>query len=243
MANTPKWQGTNWPWAKQWGAWWLGACVGTALVQIVFDAIATLFMLRLGTEGMGPNPWVLALFRLLGATGGGLLQWAVLKQAIAHSRGWVAATGIGSALGLLASNGLWAATVIPVDQNPLESFLMPPTSVLPQFLFDGVYGAVLGIVQWLALRSIAKPAGAKQTGLLAWPTGWIGVSVVAVIANTVAIALIVRGFGMAGLDVGGSYDPVYWAIALVGALIYGAITGGFWTLHLSPAPSAPSPEP
>lgn len=204
---------------------WLVACVVAKLLQIIVDGVAGWVASVTGggfTGGSSPLLLILIVFRLVSGALGGAAQWLVLKQWLPSIRPWVLATSLGNAIALAMINGLWAATLMP----PASGFIggmMPPMSVLPQFLFDGIYGILLGVAQWLVLRTKVPQAG--------W---WVLVSSVGMIATSIGMDVLQRLIGPMGIDVSQSaWNPFFWVIAAVSTVLYAAITGGFlvWSLR------------
>ena len=159
----------------------------------------------------------------VGAAGAGALQWLVLRQRIAGAGWWVLATLLSSAVvgGLIVAVGLvggkaWDAT-----------WSANPGRVVVGLAGMGLFGTVLGALQWLVLRRRIARAG---WWVLAGGVGWImGAPVGAVLGGGLSAAL-----GWAG---SGSSD---WALTWAGVgAVYGAITGRVlvWLLR-QPMPAA-----
>ncbi|MBD1900716.1 hypothetical protein NDI44_03150 [Trichocoleus sp. DQ-A3] len=204
---------------------WLVACVVAKLLQIIVDGVAGVVASATGggfTGGSTSLLLILIVFRLIGGALGGTAQWLVLRQWLPSIRSWVLATSLGSAIALAVINGLWAVTLMP-PASGLIGGMMPTMSVLPQFLFDGIYGILLGVAQWLVLRTKVPQAG--------W---WVLISGVGAIASSIGIDVLQRFVGPMGIDVSQSaWNPFFWAIASVSVVLYAAISGGFlvWSLR------------
>jgi hypothetical protein len=211
----------NW---RNFGLQWFGACVATKLLQLIFDGFAGMFA---SMAGLDRPAFLLALvvFRPIGAALGGWVQWLVLRQWLLALRPWVLATSLGSAIALVVVNLLWGLTLAPSPAGAMGAFA-PPISVLPQFVFEGIYGLVLGVAQWLVLKTKVSQAG-----------GWILASAVGFLLTSVGTGLLQQILGPLGLDVSqGAWNPFFWAIAAISAALYAALTGGFlvWRLRQRP---------
>ncbi len=212
----------NW---RNFGLQWFGACVATKLLQLIFDGFAGAFA---SMAGLDRPAFLLALvvFRLISGALGGLVQWLVLRQWLLALRPWVLATSLGSAIALVVVNLLWSLTLAPSPVGPMGAFA-PPMSVLPQFLFEGIYGLVLGVAQWLVLKTKVSQAG-----------GWILASAVGFLLTSVGTGLLQQLLGPLGLDVSqGAWNPFFWAIAAISLALYAALTGGFLIWNLRQRPS------
>jgi hypothetical protein len=131
-------------------------------------------------------------------------------------RGWVLATSIGSAVAFAISKALWSATLMPPAKEIMGAFL-PSMSVLPQFVFAGISGLVLGVAQWLVLRTKLP-----QTY---W---WIPLSSIGMLGEAIVVRVLQSTLGPWGIEVSASaLNPVYWLIAAIGVAVYAATTGGF----------------
>lgn len=204
---------------------WLVACIVAKLLQIIVDGVAGEIASAAGgglREGRTSLLSILILFRLISGALGGTAQWLVLKQWLPSIRSWVLVTSLGSAIALAIINGLWTATLMP-PASGLIGGMMPPLSVLPQFVFDGIYGILLGIAQWLVLRTKVPQAG--------W---WMLINGIGAIASSIGIDVLQKFIGPMGIDVSQSaWNPFFWAIASMSVVLYAAITGGFlvWSLR------------
>ncbi len=204
---------------------WVLACVLAKLLQIVVDGVAGGVASATGAGFAGGNGALLSIlivFRLIGGALGGTAQWLVLRQWLPSIRSWVLATSLGSAIALAMINGLWTVTLMP-PASGLIGNMMPPLSVLPQFIFDGIYGILLGVAQWLVLRTKVPQA--------VW---WVLISGVGAIASSIVIDALQKFIGPMGIDVSQSaWNPFFWAIASVSVVLYTVITGGFlvWSLR------------
>jgi len=204
---------------------WVLACIVAKLLQIVVDGVAGGVASAAGagfTGGSAALLSILIVFRLLSGALGGTAQGLVLRQWLPSIRSWVLATSVGSAIALAIINGLWTVTLMP-PASGLIGNMMPPLSVLPQFLFDGIYGILLGVAQWLVLRTKVPQAG--------W---WVLISGAGAIASSIGIDVLQKFIGPMGIDVSQSaWNPFFWAIASVSVVLYAVVTGGFlvWSLR------------
>jgi uncharacterized membrane protein YqgA involved in biofilm formation len=147
---------------------------------------------------------------------GGVAQWLVLKSWLPSIRGWVLATSVGGAIAFTISNALWSATLIPPAESIMGAFL-PTMSILPEFVFGGIVGLVLGVTQWLVLRTKLPQAY--------W---WIPLSSIGMLGEAVVIQALQNTMGPWGIEVGASaLNPGYWAISAFSVVVYAVVTGGF----------------
>lgn len=206
---------------KTLGWQWLIACVIAKLLQILLDGIAGSLVSATGASGSIGFLLILTVFRLVSGALGGAAQWLVLRSWLPSMRGWVLATSIGSAIAFAISNRVWSATLLPPPEGVMGSF-MPPVSVLPLFVFGGISGLVLGVAQWLVLRTKLPQAS--------W---WIPLSGIGMLGESLVVGVLQSALGPMGIEVSANaLNPVYWAIAVIGIMVYAAITGGFLIRYL-----------
>lgn len=203
-------------------AWqWLTACAAMKLLQIWFDGVggsfATIFDLP-STMGLFI---ILALFRgVSGAWGGAFQVWA-LPQGLVNRKSWIIATAMGMAITFLAMQWLWVITRV-TSPSGMPGFIAPPISSLPMFILESVMGIVLGTAQWFVLKKNVPRAGL-----------WILVNGLAMAVADIVIGLLQQTLGRGGVYVSpDATNPIFWAIAVGGAIFYAALTGSFlfWTL-------------
>ena len=145
-----------------------------------------------------------------GGIGAGVLQWLVLRRQVARAGWWVlASSAAGAVVGvlLLALGATVGFGVRWIDGGP-ETTGTHSLGDSVMFVVLGLYGSILGALQWLVLRRQVDRAG--------W---WV-------LASTVAwpVSIGVGGIGLGVVvAVTGAKLPAV-AAALIPAL-YGAITG------------------
>jgi hypothetical protein len=199
---------------------WLFACVAAKLLQILLDGFAQWLASITGpdekTQGVSILLLILIAFRLVSGALGGTGQWLVLRSWLPSIRSWVLATSVGGAIAFALSNAFWSATLISPSAVGMGAF-SPSVSVVPLFVFAGISGLVLGIAQWLVLRTKLPQAY--------W---WIPLSSIGMLGESIAIEGLQSAVGSQGIEVSASaLNPGYWAIAALSVVVYAAITGGF----------------
>lgn len=220
--------------SPMWLWWVLATALGWALGGTVGNALGGALPTDMSWAGYGTV--------VLGATGAGVLQWLVLRYswpATSADRGSATEEGSNGALGLrrqVARAGWWAVASTaawPVDMI-LVAFVGTAVALGARLLggADGplagidsadvgsvtgtiLYGAVLGVLQWLVLRRWVARAG---WWVLASGVGWVAAGL------------------LSGIDAEGGIV----GRTLIG-VVYGAITGVvlLWLLRQPP----PSREP
>jgi hypothetical protein len=205
------------------GLWWvlatlLGWAVGLSSLFFLLSLLIRLLEPSLGT----------ALLRMLvvGAlTGGaaGVLQWLVLRRRVSQSSGWILASVVGYAVGaVVVLLGLW------LDASRTTLLLLLGAR-------GGVFGVLVGVMQWLVLRSHLAHAG---WWIVASILGWGG-----------GIFLLILPYYLSGepayyygvVSRSGRLMEIARAVAVSG-LVAGAVTGVALALLLR-QPVRPSPEP
>jgi hypothetical protein len=152
---------------RLWEWWLLATIVGTIVavgIVVLGSAIAS---------NLSPMNTVVML-HIIGVLEGvvlGFTQWLVLRRYIKHIGWWVLATGIGSLIAWLIS----VKFIVVLALLSFNSTMTETTTVaLRQAVFGmGAWvGAVLGIAQWLVLRShVHNGLGWVVTNSLAWGLG------------------------------------------------------------------------
>jgi hypothetical protein len=134
-----------------------------------FDWILWLQWVMLTTLG-----WILGgvvfpeLGLLVGGVVLGILQWAVLRQQLRQAGWWIAASGVGWALG-------WAMAII----------LLPPELGV---LAGPLIGLTVGSLQWLVLRREVRRAGWwLVVSPLAWTAGLSGLLGMLLVGTAVGV--------------------------------------------------------
>jgi hypothetical protein len=133
----------------------------------------------------------------------GTVQWLVLRRQVSRSGWWVLASTVGGAVG--------GAMALVVDEAQIFAIVL------------AMFGASVGIAQWLVLR--------RQVARAGW---WVLASIVVGGAVGGAVDLVLGGTRGWDLFVVIMLLPVGGVVALAG---YGAITGGVlvWLLRQSAA--------
>lgn len=207
---------------KTWIGLWIFACVITQLLQILGDGLSSWMGSIVGSS---PNPGDLsillqiAVFRLLSSGLGGFIQGKVLGSRLPFLRNWVIATSLGSSIAFLLVNGLYVATLISSTGNSFLDMMLLPRSSLPSFIFAGLTGLILGMVQWLALWRGNVPQAH-------W---WILLSMAGLLTSDLVVGWLQRMLGEMGLDSStGAGSPIFWLISCLGIGLYALITSSFW---------------
>lgn len=207
-----------------WKTWiwrWIIACVATQLLQIWGDGLAGWTSSAIGfskaPRDLSPL-FIIAVFRLFSGALGGLAQGVVLRSRFPFIRNWVIATSLGSAVALLLVNGLYSATLMPSTGDTILDTMQPSRSVLPQFIFAGLNGLILGVAQWFALR-----------GHVSRTRWWVLLSMAGLATADICVGLLQRFVGVTGLDVStNALNPVFWIISCFGIVLYSIVTSRFW---------------
>jgi hypothetical protein len=217
--KSPTWQQFAWQ--------WLVACIVAKFLEIIIDGLAGSWGAATGNSDSITYLIFLILAKLISGTLGGIAQLLVLRQWLGSMRRWVFATSLGSAIAIIAINRLWAMTIVPPSPSGiigfLDSFASTPTSFLPKFLFDGIYGGGVGLLQWVVLRTKVPQSG--------W---WVVVGGVGMLVYGLLVTVLQHAIGSSGIDVYQSAsNPIFWAIATISFLPYVGITGRFlyWSFH------------
>lgn len=137
------------PLISNWGFWlsWAVAFLGFPLGGV------------LANLGVGPVSTPLRGFLAGLITGAvlGAVQWWVLRSHWPLTAWWIAATGLGMAVGLAAGIGLWGTETAG-------------NALLLRALITGVG---IGVAQWLVLQPLMPNAFVWSVMVaLAWPLGW-----------------------------------------------------------------------
>lgn len=212
-----------------WFLWFAASWVGGLLYVIPVNVVH----LVLGLDGLSDPQdlgklaaWMPVLAAVLcGAACGstiGLGQWLVLRQYLARIGLWVAATVAGYAsIGLLPliANVLqpgwldWAVTLIITGKMHWLARVepsWPAASWLPGAITLTMFGAVLGIAQWLVLKSHVEHAGwwiAISAGGWALAAAMSFLTPVLVVLTSFDVPIIVAGAGMVWLLNGHKASP------------------------------------
>ncbi|MBE9176200.1 hypothetical protein IQ225_14420 [Synechocystis salina LEGE 06155] len=192
------------------------------LLQILFDGLGSFLAGMLGISSTVILFGILAIFRAIsGGLGGSLQVWA-LPRRIVPRRSWIIATAIGMAIAFLVTQCLWVITQVSAPPG-MPGLMLPPISVIPSFILEGIMGVILGIFQWFVLKKNVPKASL-----------WIAINGLGMVVASVVISLLQQTLGTNGLYVSpDATNPIFWAIAIVGTIFYAALTGSFffWSLH------------
>lgn len=206
---------------------WVGAC---CIGYVAIGAVGWMAGQGLSLLGMTPPGvtfGILLIAHVVGSVGWGWAQWRVLSPLVPGVKGWIAATTVGSAMGMVFSNILGQALIstFQADQDELLGFLQIFTTgmVLQSSFFlmlsAVINGLLLGVAQWGVLRK-----------WLPGSAGWVGVSVAGAIAGTLCLVMIRQVLGPLNLYFQ-PFFPLGWLLMALSGAIYGGISG-FYLLHL-----------
>ncbi|NJP04195.1 MAG: hypothetical protein HC837_00475 [Chloroflexaceae bacterium] len=178
--------------------WWVTTSVASGLLGIT--------VLRLAT---GVTDWL-----LFGLVYGAAQAWC-LRRCIPHRMGWIVASIIGGAIGVLAN--LW-----------LLAFLPPTVPLFARNLLDGsIRGLSLGLAQWFILRLTLRQSG--------W---WLPASAIAM-ALALPLAVQANQFWSSTISEQGD-GIVAWGVF---GLVYGSISGAALLALFRAAATPPAPSP
>ncbi len=204
-----------------WELWqqWIVACGTARVIGVFIDWIFTVLLSFLAIKGANADHIVFCfvlMFNAISAALGGIAQWFVLRWWINSAKYWVLASSLASPLGLTFNNTIKWLDVAQDEGKSidfLKIFIGSPENI-PPVIFDTIYGAILGIAQWLILRGKVPQAG--------W---WVLASSFGALMSGVVVRVTRYILGRMGWYVGDTYDPLNIAIAAAGGVISGAITG------------------
>ena len=132
--------------------WWVLATVVGGLTGMGIAGITSAIAGNLGTVS------TVTLSHAVGALEGmalGFSQWLVLRRYIKHFGWWILATGLGAIVGWLI--GLKFIVVLALIFFDRQLFTPLSFALLEAVFFLGAWiGAVLGIAQWLVLRTYVR---------------------------------------------------------------------------------------
>jgi hypothetical protein len=203
---------------------WVGACcIGYVAIGAV-DWMGGQVLSLLGMTPPGVTFGILLIAHVVGSAVLGWVQWRVLSPLVPGIKGWIAATLIGSAIGMVC-NFLLGQALVSSFQNDIVGFLQIFTAgrVLQNGFFLTVSamisGLLLGVAQWEVLRK-----------WLSGSLGWIGVSVAGAIAGMLCFVLIRQVLGPLNLYFQ-PFLPLGWLLVALRGAIYGGISG-LYLVHL-----------
>lgn len=87
----------------------------------------------------------------------GIAQWLVLRRYLPYARWWILVSGLGWILGIMV--GIMAREITAPTIELLESVSRPQGVFWLNVVNGTVYGAVLGVAQWLVLSRHTQRAG------------------------------------------------------------------------------------
>lgn len=188
-----------------------GEIVGFGAAGALMAVASDLVTSAAGLRQLGLMAGATVLMGVLEGSAVGLAQWLVLRRIFTHLTrgGWLAATvaggtlawGVGMALGTGA--GDWLGNV---DATAVPQWV----SLLAGAVIGVIAGALLSVVQWLALRRHARNVG---WWVPAHALGWAAGMVIAfwgmdVAAATGSIAVQIAGGAIIGLAMGAAAAAV-----------------------------------
>jgi hypothetical protein len=148
--------------------WWLLATMMGVILAVGIAVISSAIANNFGPVG------TVVMLHLMGALEGvvlGFTQWLVLRRYVKHIGWWVFATGVGSLIAWLIGVKFMVALALVSFTNTMTTTTL---WALQQAVFwmGAWVGTILGIAQWLVLRShVHKGVGWVLANALAWGLG------------------------------------------------------------------------
>jgi len=132
-----------------WLAWMIASMIGWILGLIFADIAGTVMPFKLFLF-----PGDILAYLIVGLSLG-TTQWLVIRKQLPNMSSWILATGLGVAIGW--NSGL-EDVVIKIASNS-GLYIWDGVNLPFHFLFPAFSGSILGIMQWLVLRSRIQSAG------------------------------------------------------------------------------------
>lgn len=177
----------------------VGGFLGVPLIGYLLSIVIR------GCEGQGAIGCILIGAALGAALGLGLAvgtaQWLILRRIVRRSQWWILASALGwCGIAFTLTTMLYGAIAAPGSPNFEKSILERLPSTLPAIAQVTTAGALMGLFQWLILRSTLRQSF--------W---WI-------VANALIMLLAALGVFILGYNIGGlpgmgvfiiSFSPIY----------------------------------